>query len=340
MHFARKSEAHRGLPVKAFVTGGAGFIGSYLVDRLIAEGYFVSVFDNLSSGRKEFIQQHIGNDNFKLVEADLLDLDKLKKASERHDVVFHSAANPDARLGVQNTELDLKQETVATYNVLEAMRANKIKRIVFASSGTVYGETPRIPLPENYGPLLPISLYGAAKLACEALISACCHLFDMQAWIFRFANIVGKRATHGVIYDFIIKLRQNSSELGILGDGSQRKPYLHVDDCVDGILFGFRRCNDKVNVFNLGCSTTTTVTAIAEFVVKEMGLKNVQFKYTGGDRGWPGDVPQVRLDVSKMDKLGWRATYTSNEAVKKAIRDILEDEQSHQRSKINSKQMD
>jgi UDP-glucose 4-epimerase len=201
--------------MRALVTGGAGFIGSHLVDKLLVTGNFVTVFDNLSSGRKEFIKQHFGNDRFKLVEADLLDLDKVKEAAAGHDLVFHFAANPDARLGIKNTELDLKQETIVTYNVLEAMRANKIKGIVFASSGTIYGETPIIPLPENYGPLFPISLYGAAKLACEALISAFCHIFDMQAWIFRFANIVGKRATHGVIYDFIKKLKRNPSELEI-----------------------------------------------------------------------------------------------------------------------------
>jgi UDP-glucose 4-epimerase len=294
-----------------------------MVERLIAEGNSVLVFDNLSSGRKEFVKQHFSNGHFKLVEADLLDLDKVKEAITGYDVVFHFAANPDARLGIENTELDLKQETIVTYNVLEAMRVNKIKRIVFASSGTIYGETPIIPLPENYGPLLPISLYGAAKLACEALINAFCQTFDMQAWIFRFANIVGKRATHGVIYDFINKLKGNSSELEILGDGSQRKPYLHVDDCIDGVFHGFRNSHDKVNIFNLGCSTTTDVTTIAKFVVKEMGLNNVQFKYTGGDRGWPGDVPQVRLDVTKINRFGWTAKYTSDEAVKKAIKDIL-----------------
>jgi UDP-glucose 4-epimerase len=311
--------------MKCFVTGGAGFIGSHIVDRLIAEENFVTVFDNLSSGRKEFVEQHFDNDRFKLIEEDLLDLEKTSKAIAGHDVVFHLAANPDARLGISNTELDLKQETVVTYNVLEAMRVNKVKRIVFASSGTIYGETPIIPLPENYGPLLPISLYGAGKLACEALISAFCNTFDMQAWIFRFANIVGKRATHGVIYDFINKLKQNPFQLEILGDGSQRKPYLHVDDCVDGMLFIYRASQDNINVFNLGCSTTTDVVTIGELVVKEMGLDNVQFKYTGGDRGWPGDVPQVRLNVRKAAKLGWKAKHTSDEAVKKAIRDILKE---------------
>ena len=169
---------------------------------------------------------------------------------------------------------------------------NGVKKIVFSSSGTIYGETPVIPLAENYGPVLPISLYGAGQLACEGLISAFCEIFGMQAWIFRFANIIGNRATHGVIYDFINKLKQDHSQLQILGDGCQRKPYLHVDECVDGLLFVLKTAKVKVNVYNLGCSTTTEVNTIARQVVKLMGLKDVQFKYTGGDRGWPGDVPQ------------------------------------------------
>jgi UDP-glucose 4-epimerase len=309
--------------MKAFVTGGAGFIGSHLVDRLMAEGNEVTVYDNLSSGKKEFIKHHTGKTTFALIEADLLDLDKLKNALRRHDVVFHLAANPEARWGIENTELDLKQETIATYNVLEAMRVNGVKKIVFSSSGTIYGETPIIPLTEDYGPVLPISLYGAGKLASEGLISAFCGTFDMQAWIFRFANVVGKRTTHGAIFDFIQKLKQNPSKLEILGDGKQCKPYLHVDDCVDGILFGFKNSHDSVNVFNLGCPTATDVTTIARMLVEEMGLHEVKFKYTGGDRGWPGDVPQVRFNVQKMSRLGWKAKYTSDEAVKKAIRDIL-----------------
>jgi len=309
-----------------FVTGGAGFIGSHLVDRLIDEGNQVTLYDNLSSGNEEFIKQHIGKDKFKFIEADLLDLEKVKEAIAGHDVVFHLAANPEARLAIENTELDLKQETIATYNVLEAMRVNGIKKIIFSSSGCIYGETPVIPLPEDYGPVLPISLYGAGKLASEGLISAFCHTFDMQAWIFRFANIVGGRATHGVIFDFINKLKRNSRELEILGDGKQCKPYLHVKDCVDGIIYGFRNSHDKVNVFNLGCSTATDVTTIARMLVDEMGLKAVKFKYTGGDRGWPGDVPQVRFNVDKINSLSWKAKYTSDEAVRKAIKDILRKE--------------
>ena len=312
--------------MSVLVTGGAGFIGSHLVDRLVANGNQVTVFDNLSSGRLQFIQHHNGNDSFRFIEADLLDPDKVQSAIRGHGVVFHLAANPEARRGIENTELDLKQETIATYNVLEAMRVNAVKKIVFASSGTIYGETPVIPLPEDYGPVLPISLYGAGKLASEGLISAFCHTFDMQAWIYRFANIVGKRITHGVIPDFIQKLRETPSELKMLGDGNQCKPYLYIDDCIEGILFGFGNSYDKLNIFNIGCASATDVNTIARMLVEEMKLSGVRFRYTGGDRGWPGDVPQVRFNVERMNKLGWKAKHTSDEAIIKAIRGILRKE--------------
>jgi UDP-glucose 4-epimerase len=308
--------------MRYFVTGGAGFIGSHLVDQLIQKGE-VTVYDNLSSGKKEFIQHHLGKAGFDFILADLLDFEKLKKAMPGHDVVFHLAANPDARLGVEDTSLDLNQETLATYNVLEGMRINDIKKIVFSSSGTIYGDTPIVPLPENYGPLLPISLYGAGKLACEGLISSFCHTFDMQSWIYRFANIVGPRATHGAIYDFIHKLKKNPYELEILGDGKQRKPYLYVEECVEGILFGLFNADQRVNLFNLGCESSTEVSSIAEMVCEEMALDGVKLKYTGGDRGWKGDVPQVRFDTKKMKKLGWEPELISDEAVLKAIKKII-----------------
>jgi UDP-glucose 4-epimerase len=308
--------------MRYFVTGGAGFIGSHLVDRLIEQGE-VTVYDNLSSGKAEFILHHIGEPNFHFIEGDLLDWQKLAESMKNNEVVLHLAANPDARLGIDRTDLDLKQETIATYNVLEAMRVNHIEKMVFASSGTIYGETPVMPLPENYGPVLPISLYGAGKVASEALVSAFCHSFDMRSWIFRFANIVGPRATHGVIYDFIHKLNQNPNELEILGDGSQEKPYLWVGDCIDGILFGFSNSDQRVNVFNLGCETTTDVNTVVKLVVAAMQLKEVHFKYTGGDRGWKGDVPQVRFDVGKMKELGWEAKLSSDQAVRRAIKEIV-----------------
>lgn len=308
--------------MRYFITGGAGFIGSHLVDRLIQMGE-VTVYDNFSSGKKEFIKHHLNKKSFQLIKADLLELGTLKKVVRDHDVVFHMAANPDARAGIEDTDLDLKQGTIITYNVLEAMRANGIKKVVFASSSTVYGETPIEPIPENYGPLLPISLYGASKLACEGLVTAFSHLFDMHAWIFRFANAVGVRATHGVIFDFINKLEQNPKELEVLGDGNQEKPYIYVEDCIDGILYGFQHAGRQINIFNLGCSSSSKVSTIAQMLVEEIELEDVKFKYTGGNRGWPGDVPQVRFDTSKMEKLGWKPKYSSNEAVRKAIRDIL-----------------
>lgn len=307
---------------KYFLTGGAGFIGSHLADRLVNMGT-VTVYDNLSSGKKEFIEHHFGKKNFCFIQADLLDSDALKETIKRHDVVFHIAANPEARAGIRDTDLDLEQGTIATYNVLEAMRLNGIKKIVFASSSTVYGETPIEPIPEDYGPLQPISLYGASKLACEGLITAFCHLFSMQAWIFRFANVVGVRATHGVILDFMNKLKGSPGELEILGNGTQEKPYIYVEDCVEGILWGLRHSNGQVNMFNLGASSSTSVSTIARMLAEEMELTNVKFRYTGDERGWPGDVPQVRFDTSRMERLGWKTKYGSDEAVRKAIRNIL-----------------
>jgi UDP-glucose 4-epimerase len=310
--------------MKAFVTGGAGFIGSHLVDHLLQKGS-VTVYDNFTSGRKEFIQHHIGKKNFFSIEADLLDLDEVKKAIAGHDIVYHLAANPDARLGISDTSLDLHQETIVTYNVLEAMRINNIKKIVFSSSGTIYGETPVIPINEDYGPVLPISLYGAGKLASEALISAFCNTFDMQAWIFRFVNIVGDRGTHGVIFDFINKLKQNPAELEVLGDGMQEKPYLEVNDCIEGILFTLQHSHDKVNVYNLGCDSSTNVRTIARMVLKEMNLPTTKCVYTGSDRGWPGDIPQYRCDCHKVNTLGWKAKYSSDEAVRLTVKALVKE---------------
>lgn len=309
--------------MKAFVTGGAGFIGSHLVDSLINNGHLITIYDNLSSGDRFFIQPHLQKKDVSFIKADLLDRKRVKKEIQDHDVVFHFAANPHVRLGEKQTDLDLNQGIVATYNVLESMRHNDIKKIVFSSSSVVYGETQEPSIPETFGPTLPISMYGAGKLGAEGLISAFCGTFDFQSWIYRFANVVGARGTHGVIVDFIEKLKKNPLELEILGDGKQCKPYLYVSDCVDGILFGFDHSKEKINLFNLSCDTTTTVARIAEMVTEEMGLQNVAFKYTGGIRGWKGDIPRFQLDAQKLNKLGWKATLTSDEAVRKAIKDVL-----------------
>lgn len=312
--------------MKTFVTGGAGFIGSHLVDKLLNKKYQVTVFDNLSSGEKKYIEHNMDNPNFSFIKGDLLDFELVKKTIKDHDVVFHIAANPFVRLGEKQTRLDLEQGAIATYNVLEAMRINNIKKIVFSSSSVVYAETPPIALPETYGPTLPISLYGAGKLAGEGLISAFCGTFDFQTWIYRFANVVGSRGTHGVIVDFIDKLQKNPKELEILGDGKQQKPYLHVSDVIDGIIYGFENSDKQINLFNLGPDSNTTVTNIAKMVVEEMRLQNVKFNYTGGDRGWKGDVPRFQLDATKIKKLGWNEKYTSDEAIRKSIREILDGE--------------
>mgnify|MGYP001600279503 CR=1 FL=1 len=305
-----------------FVTGGAGSIGSHLVDRLAKEGN-VTAYDNLSLGKKEFIAHHFSKKNFKFIKADLLNLNHLKKCMRKHNIVFHMAANSDINFGTLRTNIDLKQGVVATYNVLEAMRINNVKKIVFASTSAVYGEPDLFPTPESYGSKLPISLYGASKLAGESLISAFCHLYDMQAWIFRFANIIGERSTHGVMYDFVNKLRKNPKKLEILGDGTQRKPYLYVKDCVDGILYGFKHANGNVNIFNLGCDDNTDVNTIAKIIINEMNLKNVKVCYTGGKRGWKGDVTLVNYDTTKMKRLGWAPYLSSDEAVRKAVKEYL-----------------
>ena len=309
--------------MKVFITGGAGFIGSHLADKLVDTGYDVTVYDNLSSGEEKYIQHNFEKDNFNFIKGELLDLEKIKKEIQGHELVFHIAANPFVRLGETQTRLDLEQGAIATYNILEAMRLNDINKIVFSSSSVVYAETPVIDIPETYGPTLPISLYGAGKLAAEGLISAFCGTFDFQTWIYRFANIVGSRGTHGVIVDFIDKLRKNPNELEILGDGRQQKPYLHVSDVVDGILHGYQNSHDQINLFNLGCDSNTTVTRIAEMVVEEMGLTDVKFNYTGGSRGWKGDVPRFQLDAKKINNLGWKARYTSDDAVRKSIQEVL-----------------
>ena len=310
--------------MRAFVTGGAGFIGSNLVDALIEKGHQVTVYDNLSSGKKEFISQHSGKREFEFIQGELSDIEKLKNVMRGCECIFHFAANPDIARSMVETDLDLREGTILTYNVLETMRVNNLRKILYSSGSGVYGDVGAIATPEDYGPLLPISMYGASKLACEAMISAFCHMFDMQAWIFRFANVVGGRQTHGVCLDFIRKLKKNPQQLEILGDGTQSKSYIHIKDCLEAMLFTMQEAKEKVNIYNVATDDYIDVTSIANLVVEEMGLKNVQYKYTGGDRGWKGDVPQVRFDLNKIHKLDWEAQYTSSEAVRLSVKEILE----------------
>ena len=307
---------------RCFIAGGAGFIGSHLVDRLLKTGS-VTVYDDLSSGKLDFIRHHLKQENFNFIRGDILDKGALREAIAGHDVVFHLAANPEVRAGIEATDLDLREGPTATWSVLEAMRLSHIKKLVFTSSSTVYGDAGTTPVSEDYGPLVPISLYGAAKLGSEALIAAFCHLFDMQAWCFRLANIVGARLTHGVIYDLINKLGRDPKHLEILGDGEQQKPYLHVFDGVSGMLFGLEHAHEALNIFNLGPTSSTSVTAIASMVAETMGLPGVKFEFTGGRQGWRGDVPQVRLDVTRILRLGWQPRYTSDEAVRESIRVMI-----------------
>ncbi|MCD6370184.1 MAG: NAD-dependent epimerase/dehydratase family protein [Thermoplasmata archaeon] len=308
--------------MRIMVTGGAGFIGSHLVDKL-SEKHEVKVYDNLSSGKIEFIEKHMNKKNFEFVKADLLDLETLKRETRDIDLVYHVAANPDVKLGAKDTKIHFEQNVRTTYNLLEAMRINDIRDIIFTSTSTVYGEAKTIPTPEDYGPLIPISLYGASKLAAEAFITSYAHTFGMKAVIFRFANIVGPRSTHGVIYDFIMKLRRNPRELEILGDGTQSKSYLYVKDCIDAIIFGYEHRKEDVEIFNIGSEDWINVRKIADIVVEEMKLRNVKYKFTGGKRGWKGDVPKMLLSIDKIKNYGWKPKYNSEESVRLTVRHLL-----------------
>lgn len=309
---------------KYFVTGAAGFIGSHLVEWLLSKGRSVTGYDNLSLGRREWISPLLRHARFKFVQADLLDLEVLTESLRGHDIIFHMAANTDIPRGNRDPRIDFDNCIVGTFNVLEAMRASRVQNILFASSSTVFGEPETRPTPETVGPLLPISLYGAGKLAGEGLISAYCHLYGIRAWMFRFGNVVGARMGHGVIYDFITKLEKNPKELEILGDGNQEKNYFLVEDCMEGMLFAFLNAQERsCDVFNLGTETTTRAREIARIVVEEMSLENVRFRYTGGRQGWPGDVPVVKYDLTKMRRLGWQARHTSTEAVRIATKRLL-----------------
>ncbi len=257
----------------------------------------------------------------KFIKGNLTDKKFVKSSVKDFDFVFHLAANADVRRGASDTRVDIEQNILATHNILEAMRINGIKNIVFTSTSTIYGEAP-MPTAEDYGPLMPISMYGASKLSCEALICAYCHTFGMKAWIFRFANVIGPNGTHGVIFDFINKLQKNPSELEVLGNGKQEKSYVYVDDCVSAMLFAVKNTKEPVNIFNTGSDDTISVSEIAKMVIHEMKL-NAKIRYTGGSRGWKGDVPRMRLSIRKLKALGWKPKYNSRESVRLAIKCLV-----------------
>ena len=311
--------------MRALVTGGAGFIGSHLIDRLVDRGDTVSVVDNLSSGVIEFIQGHIDSGAVTFHNADLKDLNELIPLMNGIDMVYHLAANPDIRLGTKITDTDLKEGTIATYNVLEAMRLAGVGKIAFASSSVVYGEGAPMPTPENHGPCLPISLYGASKQAGEGLIGSWVGTFGLQAWVFRFANIIGERGTHGVIFDFIHKLKADPSRLEVLGNGLQEKSYLEVGDCVHAILHVIENTDDKINLYNLGSNDTCSVRNIAAIVVRETGCEGASIEYTGGDRGWAGDIPKAMLAINRLKELGFKVNYDSEEAVAYTTRVLIKE---------------
>ena len=310
--------------MRYFITGGAGFIGSNMVDRLLSEPENeVIAYDNLSTGRREFLEEAMKNPRFTLVEGDTLDEDKMKEAMAGVDFVFHFAANADVRMGTQHPSKDLEQNTIATFHVLEAMRANNVKRIGFSSTGSVYGEAEVIPTPENAPFPVQTSLYGASKLACEGLLGAYAEGFDFQVYIFRFVSILGERYTHGHVFDFVKKLQADPTKLHILGHGKQRKSYLYVKDCMEAILTVIRNANEKVNIYNLGTDQYCEVNDSVGWICKKLGV-SPEFTYAGGERGWIGDNPFIYLDTQKVRSLGWESKATIEEGVVKTVEYLLE----------------
>jgi UDP-glucose 4-epimerase len=312
-----------------FLTGGAGFIGSHLADSLLADPSVasVTVYDNLSSGREWHYAAFLWDERFRMVRADVQDLEELTEAMAGHDVVVHLASNPDIARAVTEPDIDFYQGTVLTNNVVEAMRCSGVPRLLYASGSGVYGELGELEVREDYGPLLPISTYGASKLAGEALIASYCAMFGLTACAFRFANVVGARQTHGVGFDFARRLMADPRRLRILGDGRQSKSYIHVSDIVRAVLHAEANCREQFAVFNVATGDAITVTEIAELAVECLRLHAMPvFEYTGGDRGWKGDVPVVRLNSDKIRSLGWSSHHTSREAMRSALVEMIADE--------------
>ena len=303
---------------KAFITGCAGFIGSSLADRLLWQGYEVVGFDNFSTGQERFLIAARENPKFRLIRGDLLDEAALKSGMAGSDMVFHLAANADVRFGTEHPRRDLEQNTIATYNVLEAMRANGIKKIVFSSTGSVYGEAQVIPTPED-GPFpIQTSLYGASKAAGEGMIAAYCEGFGCQSWIFRFVSILGERYTHGHVFDFYQKLKADPTRLFVLGNGKQRKSYLYVQDCIDAILLAVEKAAERVNIFNLGVDSYCELNDSISWICKELKVQP-KLEYSGGDRGWIGDNPFIFLDTKKIQSLGWKPKLGIKDGVIKTV---------------------
>ena len=304
--------------MRYLVTGCAGFIGSTLTDRLLCDGHVVVGYDNFSTGHERFLTAALRSANFRLVRADVLDLPALTAAMQGSEFVFHLAANADVRFGTEHPRKDLEQNTLATECVLQAMRNNGIGRIAFASSGSVYGESQKIPTPEDAPFPVQTSFYGASKAAAEGLIGAYCSGFGFQSYIFRLVSILGERYTHGHVVDFYRQLKDGAGVLTVLGNGRQRKSYLYVQDCIDAMLLAVKRSTDRVNVFNLGCDDYCEVNDSIAWICETLGVKP-KIEYAGGDRGWVGDNPFIYLDTRKIRALGWQPTLTIREGVIKTL---------------------
>jgi UDP-glucose 4-epimerase len=306
-----------------FVTGGAGFIGSNLVDRLLAEGHEVTAYDNLSTGQNKFVAGALAHPRFRLIQGDTLDLPELTKAIAGHESIFHLAANADVRFGADHPRRDLEQNTIATHNILEAMRQTGVKQIAFSSTGSVYGEHDVFPTPENAPFPVQTSLYAASKLAGEALIEAYCAAFGFRGFIFRFVSILGERYSHGHVFDFIQQLSNDPTRITVLGDGRQRKSYLYVQDCITAMLAALQRAPGQINILNLGTEEYCTVNDSLGWICRRLGVQPL-VRYTGGTRGWIGDSPLIFLDTARIRSLDWRPSLTIEQSIVKTV-DYLRD---------------
>jgi len=308
---------------KFIVTGAAGFIGSNLVDKLLKDSIVLGI-DNLSTGKISNLDKALQNPNFNFLEIDLLNQESLNNAfsNNEFDAVFHLAANADVKDGLKHPHKDLQQNTIATFNVLEAMRANNIMNILFSSTGSIYGEASEFPTPESTSIPIQTSLYGASKIACEALIQAYCEGYGFKSWIYRFVGILGPRYSHGHIIDFYHKLLNDPTTLQILGNGKQKKSYLHVSDCIEAILCSFNNVSEKVNIFNLGLDAYCNVDHSANLIINKLGLSS-ELTYSGGDRGWVGDNPFIYLDNSKISAIGWTPKYNLDESIEATVDYLL-----------------
>ena len=309
--------------MKALVTGGAGFIGSHIVDRLLSDGYEVTVIDNLSAGKMENIAHLKNEKRFSFVKGDLTDAKLVDRLVAGKDVVFHIAAHANIRTSLVDHKADLENNLIATLNILEAMNKHHVKDLVFSSTSAIYGDASVKPTPESYMPT-QTSLYGASKLACEAYAEAFTEFADISFWAYRFANVIGERCRRGVIWDFIQKLQRNPAELEILGDGKQSKAYIHVSDCVEGVLTGYRKSHEKINIFNLAVDKGSTPNDVADIITREMRLPNAKRRYTGGPQGWIGDNPIVHLSIDRIKSLGWTPKISGEEAITRTVRWTLE----------------